>query len=115
VKCGFRFLPKESGAALVFLGDQPMIGPEIIDQVIIAYRESGKGIVIPVYNKKRGHPVLIDYKYMEEISLLSPVEGLRALSQKFHDDVLETEVKTPDILKDIDTREDYINELKQIN
>ncbi|MCX6335508.1 MAG: nucleotidyltransferase family protein, partial [Bacteroidia bacterium] len=47
VKCGFRFLPPNFEAALVFQGDQPMIKPEITDMVIAAYRRSGKGIVMP--------------------------------------------------------------------
>jgi molybdenum cofactor cytidylyltransferase len=115
VKCGFRFLPERFGAALVFLGDQPMIEPEIIDQVIEAYRSGRKGIVVPVCDNKRGHPLLIDSRYRDDIIMLRSDEGLRALSHKFSDDVLEIEVTTSDILKDIDTREDYLTELKQIH
>jgi molybdenum cofactor cytidylyltransferase len=103
------------GAALIFLGDQPMIGSEIINIVIEAYRREGKGIVIPVFDNKRGHPLLIDLKYRDEIGNLKPEEGLHILARKFADDVLEVKVNTPDILKDIDTKEDYINELKQID
>jgi CTP:molybdopterin cytidylyltransferase MocA len=103
------------GAALIFLGDQPMIGTEIINIVIEAYRREGKGIVIPVFDNKRGHPLLIDLKYRDEIGKLKPEEGLHILARKFADDVLEVKVHTRDILKDIDTKEDYINELKQID
>lgn len=112
VKCGFNFLPGVTGAALIFLGDQPMIGTDIINIVIEAYRREGKGIVMPVFKNKRGHPVLIDLKYRKEVENLDPEEGLRGLARKFGDDVLEVKVNTQDILKDIDTREDYNNELK---
>lgn len=112
VKCGLNFIPADTGAALIFLGDQPMIGTDIINIVIEAYRREGKGIVMPVFNNKRGHPLLIDFKYRKEIQNLDPEEGLRALARKFAHDVLEVKVNTPDILKDIDTREDYIKELK---
>lgn len=115
VKCGLKYLPRVSGAAIIFLGDQPMIGTEIINLVIEVYRREGKGIVMPVFNSKRGHPLLIDLKYRNEIGNLKPEEGLHALARRFADDVLEVKVNTPDILKDIDTKEDYINELKQIN
>ncbi len=64
--------------------------------------------------KKRGHPVLIDIKYRNEIEKLDPESGLRSLAQLFPDEVDEVEVNTPAILKDIDTYEDYINSLKQI-
>jgi molybdenum cofactor cytidylyltransferase len=115
VKCGFRFLPHNFSAALVFLGDQPMIEPDIINKVISAFRTSGKGIIIPVFRNKHGHPLLIDSKYRDEIEILKPDETLRALTHRFSEDVFEVEVNTPDILKDIDTQEDYINELNQNN
>jgi len=112
VKCGFRFLPRFFEAALVFPGDQPMITPEITDRLISAFRNSGKGIVIPVFEKQRGHPLLISSRYREDIELLRPEQGLRFLAQKNSNDVLEVETGTANILKDIDTREDYLNETK---
>jgi CTP:molybdopterin cytidylyltransferase MocA len=112
VKCGFRFLPNDFEAALVFPGDQPLIRPEITDRVISAFRSSGKGIVVPVYGNKRGHPLLIGSRYREEVMLLDPGEGLRALARNFSNDVLEVEAGTTDILKDIDDQETYLNELK---
>jgi molybdenum cofactor cytidylyltransferase len=111
VKCGFRFLPHDFEAALVFPGDQPLLRPEITDRVISAFRLSGKGIIIPVYEEKRGHPLLIGSRYREEVMLLDPAEGLRALAHRFSADVFEVEAGSPDILKDIDDQEDYLNEL----
>jgi molybdenum cofactor cytidylyltransferase len=113
VKCGFNFLPQNFAAALVFLGDQPWIRPDIINLVISAYRATGKGIIMPSFNSKRGHPLLIDSKYRDEISKLEPVRGLRALSMRFPSDVLEVETKSSEILKDIDTFEDYFKGLNQ--
>ncbi|MCX6329870.1 MAG: nucleotidyltransferase family protein [Bacteroidia bacterium] len=113
VKCGFRFLPQKFRAALVFLGDQPMIEPDVINMVISAYRTSAKGIIIPVFRNKHGHPLLLDSKYRDEVEMLKPDETLRALTHKFSDDVFEVEANTHDILKDIDTKNDYLKELKQ--
>lgn len=114
VKCGFRFLPRYFEAALVFPGDQPMISPETTDRLISAFRTSGKGIVIPVFENKRGHPLLISRRYREEIELLDPEQGLKGLALKNSHDVLEVETGTADILKDIDTEEDYLNETKNV-
>ena len=113
VKCGFRSLPETCRAAIVFLGDQPMIDVKTIEEVAYAYHKTGKGIIMPVYNKKRGHPLLIDTKYSDELEKLNPVEGLRMLAHKFPVDVLEVETDDPATLKDIDTPEDYRNELNQ--
>jgi molybdenum cofactor cytidylyltransferase len=113
VKCGFRNLPSYFDAVLVFQGDQPLISPKVINIVIEAYRYSGKGIVIPVYNNKRGHPLLIDRKYRSEIGKLSAHQGLRSLSYQFSDDVLEVETDDSGILRDFDTYEEYKKEVNQ--
>jgi len=110
VKYGFRKLDEECGAAMIFLGDQP----DVIKAIVEAYRNSGKGIVMPVFNNKRGHPLIITGKYREEIAGIDESGTLRDLVHKFAEDVHEVEVKTQSILRDIDTQEDYSNELKQI-
>lgn len=108
VKCGFNNLPFDFRAALVFPGDQPMISPDAINSVINGYMVSGKGLVVPVYKSKRGHPLLIDRRYLGEIKGLSPSIGLHALSDRFPDDVLEVSTNDPGVLKDIDTYEEYL-------
>jgi len=107
VLCGFRALPEDANAALVFLGDQPEIPPHVTNAVIDAYNDDIKGIVIPVYNHRRGHPLLVDLKYRREIDKLDLEQGLRSLMHHFPQDVLEVEVDDPGILVDIDTEEDY--------
>ena len=107
VICGFDSLPEDTGTALLFLGDQPGIPAQVTDTVIKAYNESLHGIVIPVYNHRRGHPLLVDYKYKRDIGKLDLEKGLRSLMHLFPEDVLEVEVDEPNILVDIDTREDY--------
>lgn len=114
VKCGFRNLPSDFEAVLVFQGDQPFITPKVINRVIEGYRSSGKGIAIPVYKGRRGHPLLIDQKYRNEIECLDDKEGLRSLSHRYSEDVLEVETDDPGILRDFDTYDEYKKELNQI-
>ena len=113
VQCAFRNLPTDIEAVLVFQGDQPFISHVVADSVIKAFRTSGKGIVIPVFNGKRGHPLLLDRKYREEIEMLDPDEGLRSIARIYSDDVFEVETADPGILKDFDTYDDYMKELNQ--
>ena len=77
VLCGFKSLPGDTQAVVVVLGDQPSVSKEVIDKIVDAYQSTGKGIVLPVYQKERGHPVVIDMKYKDEIENLSPDIGLR--------------------------------------
>jgi molybdenum cofactor cytidylyltransferase len=110
VKCGIRNLPPEVEAVMVFQGDQPFITPDVVNSLIEGYRGSGKGIVIPVFESRRGHPLLIDRKYFEEVGMLNSDEGLRSLAYKFSEDVLCVTTDNPGILRDFDTYIDYLEE-----
>lgn len=107
ILCGIRALPADALSALIFLGDQPGIPPTVTNRIIKTYNEELIGIVIPVYEHRRGHPLLVDMKYRKEVEKLDLEKGLRALRHQFPQDVLEVEVDEPGILLDIDTREDY--------
>ncbi len=112
VQFGFQALPENTQAVLVVLGDQPAISSAIIDKIIDAYKRTGKGIVLPVYKNERGHPVLIDMKYRNEVENLSPDIGLRGTVYNHPEDILEVEVETSSILRDIDDLENYKRGLK---
>ena len=114
VKCGFDNLPSDFKAVLVFQGDQPLITPDVINSVIDTYISSGKGLVIPVYKGKRGHPLLIDVKYRHELEKITPDEGLHSLQSKFKDDVQDVSTDEPGILRDFDTFEEYNKGINQI-
>jgi molybdenum cofactor cytidylyltransferase len=114
VQCGFKNLPSGCNASLVFQGDQPLITSNTINTVINAYLSSGKGIIIPVYRNKRGHPILIDMKYRNDIDKLSPDKGLRSLAYKFPADVFEVDTDESGILRDFDTYDQYIKEINLI-
>jgi molybdenum cofactor cytidylyltransferase len=113
VKCGFEFLPGDFRAAMVFLGDQPMVETSVINQMINVYQESGKGILVPVFENKRGHPLMLDGKYRDEIINFDDPEGLKGILRRHPDDLLEVDTENPSVLMDIDTNEDYFNEINK--
>ena len=63
VKCGVKNAPREAEAFMLLLGDQPFVSPAIINRLLDEYQKNKHGIIIPVYNGKRGHPVIFDAKY----------------------------------------------------
>ncbi|MFZ0471962.1 MAG: nucleotidyltransferase family protein [Bacteroidales bacterium] len=113
VKCGFEFLPREFRAAMVLLGDQPMVETSVINKLIKAYNETGKGILVPVFQNKRGHPLMVDKKYRDEIINLDDPEGLKGLLLRHPVDLLEVNAENSSVLDDIDTREDYNNQINK--
>jgi molybdenum cofactor cytidylyltransferase len=114
IRRGLSALPASAGAAVFVLADQPDVPTSVIDLLIEAYRREKKGIVLPVFRKKRGHPLLLDLKYRREIEALSPDIGLRGLLRKHPDDILEVRVSSPAVLKDIDDPDDYGRSLRAI-
>ena len=112
VICGFRNLPEKVDAVLLFLGDQPQVPCEAAEMVINNWEKSGKGIVIPTFGGKRGHPALIEARYKNEIENLDPEKGLRQLMEIRKNDILEVDCPFPEILRDIDTPEEYEKESK---
>lgn len=115
VTCGLRNLPEEVQSIMIFPGDQPLISPVTISRLTEAYFTCGKGILIPVYDNKRGHPLLFDAGYRKEIESLDTSESLRSLSSAHPDDVAEIETDDPGILKDFDTYDEYLKEVNQIS
>lgn len=113
VKCGFYSLPQGCTGALIMPGDQPMTGPGEINRVIRAFMESDKGLVMAAHNGKRGHPLIVDMKYADEVLSLPEGEGLRALAAKHPEDVMESDTDDSSVLRDIDTQEDYMNEISK--
>ncbi|MDX9729667.1 MAG: nucleotidyltransferase family protein [Bacteroidales bacterium] len=113
VKCGFYSLPQGCTGALIMPGDQPMTGPGEINRVIRTFLESDKGLVMAAHNGKRGHPLIVDMKYADEVLNLPDGEGLRALADRHQEDVLESDTDDSSVLRDIDTQEDYMNEISK--
>ena len=107
IQRGVSALPRRFRAALIVLGDQPDLSPAVIEALITAWQEGRKGIVVPVFGGRRGHPLLLDLKYRREIERLTPETGLRGLLAAHPDDLLAVEVPDGSVLTDIDTPEDY--------
>ncbi len=106
VKCGVKNAPAGAAAYMLLLGDQPFIGPAIINRVLDEYQKTKLGIVIPVYNGKSGHPVIFDAKYKAELLAIAD-RGAKAVVNNHLHDILEVTLEAPEILTDIDTPQDY--------
>jgi molybdenum cofactor cytidylyltransferase len=104
---GVEQLSADARAVLIALGDQPAVTPEIIERVIETYRQTGARLVVPEYEGRGGHPVLIDLAFRAELLSLDAVRGLRALFERHKADVRRVAVSSPYVRRDMDTWEDY--------
>lgn len=106
VKAGINALGDEVGAALMVVGDQPMLPPAVVDAILRAYRQTGGPFIVPVYDSGWGNPVLLARITWPLLDNLKGDTGARPILRKHMDMVLEVPVPgvAPD---DIDTPEDY--------
>jgi len=113
IQCGIKATDENTEAFLIGLGDQPFIHASIISMLLKHFERSGKGIIIPCYNGKRGHPIVIHTKYRDDISHLDPNVGLRQLVYEHEDDLGYVDATSDAVIRDMDYPEDYERELKR--
>lgn len=114
IKCGIRNAPTETEGFMLLLGDQPFIGSDVIDKLIDSFFAGRHGIVVPVYEGRRGHPIIFDARYREEMLSIDD-EVARKVVHKYAHDILEVPIDTPSVLLDIDAPHDYQEAKKQVD
>lgn len=107
VRAGLCALPNECAAAIIVPGDQTTLQTQIVNQLLDCHKASASAIVVPVYDGKRGHPLLIARCYFAEVLTRYEGVGLRGLLLDHLDKVTELSVQTPTVLDDMDFPEDY--------
>lgn len=106
LKAAIGAIPVDISAAVICLGDMPLVTARIIDRLLDAYdRDKGRTIIVPTNGGKRGNPILWDQKYFPEMLGLTGDTGARALLLLHADEVFEIDVDDDAVLRDFDTLE----------
>jgi len=103
---GVNELPPTAEAALIALADHPAV-PSSVVSTLISEWQNGASLVIPTWQSRGGHPVLIDLRYRTELQNLDPARGLRALFDAHRNEVKRLPVDSPFVARDMDTWDDY--------
>ncbi len=107
IQAGARSLAGGCGAFFLLPADMPFVRPETLQQLICAFRETGKVACRPRYRGRRGHPPLISAELIPVILAFDEPGGLRALLAGYEGRCVDMECDDPGILIDLDTPEDY--------
>ncbi|PYS82586.1 MAG: hypothetical protein DMF70_07865, partial [Acidobacteria bacterium] len=91
---------------LLALVDHPAVPSEVI-RIVTKEWKRGATLVQPEHAGRGGHPVLIDMAYRDELLVLDPAQGLRALFAAHREKVRRVPVESPYVARDMDTWEDY--------
>jgi CTP:molybdopterin cytidylyltransferase MocA len=107
LKAGLRALRPEIEAAVILLGDQPLVGSRTVGALLRAWRREGSRPAVAV-SKSRTEwtpPVVLAREMWEELYELEGDAGARQILAG-HPELLDT-VPAPGRSDDIDTPDDY--------
>jgi molybdenum cofactor cytidylyltransferase len=108
IRAGLRELGDEPvSGALVCPVDHPRISAALVDLLITRFEETHASIVVPVYEGRRGHPVLFARTLFDEIQRAPDSVGARQVVWDHAGEVLEIPTEDRGIITDIDTPEQY--------
>ena len=107
LQCGLSAMKDETAAALVALGDQPQVEEPTVRLVAEAYRRTHLPLVVPSFQRRRGHPWLVGRPLWDELRSLAPPESPRSFLNRHAAEIHYVEVDTSSILADLDTPQDY--------
>jgi molybdenum cofactor cytidylyltransferase len=105
LQCGLKALPES--ARFVFF--TPVDLPAITAQTVSALRKAAgqAPAIVPRYNGRRGHPVLISRELVEEFLELREPAAARDVMERHAGQVRYIDVDDPGIVTDIDEPADY--------
>jgi molybdenum cofactor cytidylyltransferase len=104
---GLKSVHSKAQGIMLALGDQPLVDSQTISRLIEEFYNHDKGIAVPTYQGRRGHPIIFAIKYKEQLLELGGDMGGRQIIENHPDDVLEVAVGSESIFADFDTTDDY--------
>ncbi len=100
--------PAPPDAAIICLGDMPDIAPAMLDALIANFDpEAGRAIVAAASGGQRGHPVLWDRRFADDLASLGGDSGGRDILQEHAGQVVTVETDDDAVLRDLDTPEAF--------
>ena len=108
LKAGIAALPANASAAVILLGDQPLVTPALIDRVVETFIEGGASdrFVQTRYGETSAPPVLIGRTWFAGLDGITGDQGARDLIRDYREKVDFVE-SGRDRSLDIDTLDDY--------
>jgi CTP:molybdopterin cytidylyltransferase MocA len=113
LKVGIAALPDDAEAALITLGDQPLLPARAVRALLDAEEREDRPIVVPVYGNGAGrNPVLLRREAFTLVDETNGDRGLGPLLEAHPELVHEIPIRVEGGNPDVDTREDLVGLLE---
>jgi molybdenum cofactor cytidylyltransferase len=106
-------IPEETEAIIMCLVDHPFISTELVNKIIHKFRETSSPVIVPVYNKERGHPTLFAQSLFNELINAPDDQGARYVLYSNEEKVLELDTSEKGTRVGINTPQEYKSHFKE--
>jgi len=89
IQAAIRSLPAGTDGLLLCPVDHPLISEALVSDLIEAFEKTASAVVLPLYQGRRGHPVIFAARLYEELLNAPEDKGARAVVWAHPDEVSE--------------------------
>ena len=105
IQAGIRELRADADAAMMFLVDHPISDIDTIEALIGSFTPGH--ISLPVFEERRGHPVLFSREALDEILSLPADTGANMVVRHDPERIIQVVVRDRAVVADIDTPKQF--------
>lgn len=104
IRAGLAAVPESTQAAIICLGDMPLVRSKHLERLVAAFDPAeGREICVPVFEGKRGNPVLFARRFFDEMTAVRGDVGARHLIGEYEEFVCEVAMDDRAVLVDVDS------------
>lgn len=107
-KTGLKQISFNSKGIMLLPVDYPIIKEQTINSLVEKFSSASPRILIPTYQKKKGHPPIFSTTLTEEILKLSNDSGINEISRRHIDKTVLFEVSDEGVVSSFNTKEEFI-------
>ena len=108
IQCGVQYLENHPATgALICPVDTPLFSSKLVQKIVGEGEKDEKGIIIPTFDGRRGHPAFFAKRFFNEILSAPLDQGARWVIRQHPEEVQEIPTDETGILQNINTPEDY--------
>jgi len=101
LRYGLKIVARDTQAVFLALGNRPFIKPEIVKQMIRAYKSQAAPIIVPTFSHVRGHPIMFDNLLIPELLKAKGNTGGRGVLRHHSREMKQVEVNDANILESV--------------
>lgn len=106
LKAGLAGLNSNVSGTMVALVDHPLVQRQTYQELRNIFHQYTEKVIIPLYNGRKGHPIIIPARLISEVLDFPDETTLRKVLHTHREAIYIHEVDDPGILQDIDTSDD---------